>query len=247
MDSIALSAAEQRVLGKLPQGVFFSTKEVGRVLDPAFGHGYLVELLDRLVSKRALLRIKRGLYYYGKISDKDFRNRAGFEYANGKAYLAFGTALHYHGFIDQVPTAYHYATAGKRMKTTLFGASYVFTPLGKHYFGTMEANGFRTSSKAKTVFDCLLKPRLVGGESTVIDALVVHPPPKSDWKELLGYFTRGASSGRMLQKTGYLLEQANAAPHWFLQGLHAALGRHPAGITVIKKGGRFNKRWKVYA
>lgn len=135
------------------------------------------KMLVRLSDKRWVLHLRRGLYLIlpfeagieGTYSAHPFRivPHLVMPYA-----IAYWTALHHHGYTEQIPRVIFVATTVGRASAMLpieeLGLTYRFVTLAPHkFFGHqriwIEGQEITITDQAKTVIDCLDHPEHCGG------------------------------------------------------------------------------------
>ncbi len=224
---------EQILLAKLPRCVFTLDEVRG------FARRYLVELLNRLARKNALVRVKKGVYFVNATQPEA---RFKIALATG-GYIGFASALKHYGLLDEELSRVFVATQNKRGLKAFAGFDVEYVPLYSNFYGIVESNGLRFSTMAKTFFDCFKKPLLAGGYGKLLRILKTAELSAENWRELL-YYLWASKSKSLKQKTGFLLQEV--APSWFLKKLLASVGK-PAVVFLdygSQKG--FDKKWGVY-
>lgn len=167
-------------------------------------------MLNRMVRKKWLVRVKRGIY---AVAPDYFQPARGVEDVFYTAqlvypgYLAFSTALYLHGLLEETPFTLYVATndvSGKKVMPGGFEVQAV--ALGRTAVGAQhKEGGYALSTKAKTLFDCLRFPEYAGGYSRITNAFFTARLHNAEWREFARYFQAFASKA-LAQKTGYLLE-----------------------------------------
>ncbi|MBI5035769.1 hypothetical protein HZC09_00345 [Candidatus Micrarchaeota archaeon] len=229
-----LTVSEQKLLETLPNGSFFTGE-----LRTGYKKRYLAELLCRLAKKGALIRLKNGQYFKGRMDPFT----AGMGLSDG-GYVGFASALKHYGLLDEELSRVFIATENKRGIKDFPGFDAEFVPIGEDFYGVTEEKGVRYSTRAKTFFDCFKKPAIAGGYGKLLEALRRANLAKTEWEELL-YYLQQTKSGSLRQRTGLLLE-GQQAPGWFLKKLCASLGRKSVVILAYGKTKGFSKKWGVY-
>ncbi len=224
---------EQILLAKLPRCVFTLDEVRG------FARRYLIELLNRLVGKNALVRVKKGVYFVNAVQpDARFR----IALASG-GYVGFASALKHYGLVDEELSRVFIATQNKRGLKPFTGFDVEYVPLYQDFYGIVESNGLRFSTMAKTFFDCLKKPNLAGGLDKLLRVFKTAHLSEENWRELL-YYLQASKSKSLNQKTGFLLQKI--APSWFLKKLLASVGKTAVVFLTYGSQKGFDKNWGVY-
>lgn len=229
-----LTKSEQKLLEVLPKGVFTAKEVSGKI--PL---RYRTELLSRLAKRNAIQRIKKGVYLLQvNPAESQFETALGL---HPDGYLGFSTALKHYGGITEELSRVFVATERAEGVKSFDNFDVEMIPVHSDFYGILQEGGLRWSTKAKTVFDCLKKPEVVGGFKKVWNAVERMELSKDDWIELLYYLENSSKSFR--QKTGFLLE--GKAPEWFLKKLEKSIDRKVVvRLNFGEKG--FNKKWGVY-
>ena len=230
--SVYLTKSEQRLLEVLPAGAF-SVDEI-----KGFDFRYKVELLSRLARKKAIQRIKKGVYFLQR-RPAEARLEAALALHNG--YLGFATALKHYGGLDEELSRVFVCTEKNRGVKNFEQFDVEFIPMHSDFYGIIQEQNIRWSTKAKTVFDCLKKPRVVGYRR-VLQAVERIGFSKEDWTELLYYLRLSSKSLR--QKAGFLLK--TVAPDWFLRSLGKSIQKNAVARLNFGEERGFDKKWGVY-
>ena len=127
------------------------------------------------------------------------------------SYIAYWTALHYHGLTEQLANVVFVVTPKQKRTMTINGVTYRFITLTKtKFFGieTQQIGGrpFQISDPEKTIVDCFAHPEYCGG---VIEAA------KGLWNGLherrldldkLAHYAERLGNRAVLKRIGYLIE-----------------------------------------
>jgi len=231
-----LTRAEQQMVAALPSGSF-SIDDVRK----GGNRRYRLALLDRLVRKGHLVRMKPGRYYFGSNSSDD---RMGMALAlNPGAYVGMVSALKHWGLVDEELSCVFVCTRSSRGLIDFGAFDVQRIPLGDDFYGIVQTGGLRFSTRAKTFFDCLKKPVWAGGIRRVLSALTRAALSSVEWRELLHYLEQTRSKS-FKQRAGFWLQ--SQSPEWFLKSLEAAIGRKSVVRLERKAGAVFDDRWGVY-
>jgi predicted transcriptional regulator of viral defense system len=234
-----LTPREQELLGVLPG--YSSLEEIEHAA--GIGKKYLSELLARLVEKRALVRVRKGVFFKTVAPIKNFEYLYGLALAGGRAFVALASALKLHGLLDEELSEYHFATQNTRKTKEFRGLTFRLIPFGKDYYGTQELNGILVSTKTKTVYDCLCRIGSVGRRKLAV-VLKTNPLSEREWKEILLFFQTNRNKS-LKQRTGFFLEKERIAPEFFLRKLEVQIGRKNI-VKLAPEAARLDKRWMVY-
>ncbi|MBI5225704.1 hypothetical protein HY994_00510 [Candidatus Micrarchaeota archaeon] len=232
-----LTRAEQMLLERLPRGSF-TVEQVPRMESKRYG----AQLLSRLVRKKRLVRLEKGLFFFGDSRDSR-RYSMAISLAPG-GYIGFVSALSYHGWVDEQLSRVQVCTRKKRGMKDLGGFDVQFVPMGDaDFYGIADEGALRVSTKAKTFFDCLKKPAMAGGIDKVIRTLKLAELGLDDWTELAVYLDATPSKS-LKQRSGFWLD--GLAPEWFLMDLEKSIGRKSVVRMPNCNPIQFDARWGVY-
>jgi predicted transcriptional regulator of viral defense system len=115
--------------------------------------------------------------------------------------------------------------------------------MGKLVFGTVYHNGYKVSTKAKTLFDCAYNIHYVEDIGPLLD--LIHDMNGEDFTELLKYLHLVQTSS-IIQRIGVILEKADA-PKKTLSEIKKLCGK--SIIRLDKKDKRYikyDRKWKVF-
>lgn len=166
-------------------------------------------------------------------------------------YIAYWTALHYHGLTEQLANIIFVATPKQKKAMRIHGVTYRFITLAKPKFFGMETQQiggrpFQISDLEKTIVDCFAHPEYCGG---IVEAA------KGLWNALhenrlnLDKLTRYAErlgNRAVLKRIGYLVEfyQIPVDGHVVLWHKHLSAGYNPLDPLGSRRG-TYNGRWQL--
>ncbi len=200
------------------------------------------KLLHNLYKKGYLNKARKDLYYNPK-KLKDFHKLA-LEYKEG--YIALSSALRHYNLIDYEDFTIFIATKNFQKKVSLKGTEYslCFIPLHDLYTGFIKTGDIYISTIEKTIFDCLLKPNLIGFQNitkAIYDA-------KIDWNKFIKFF-KMTKNNALNQRTGYILELLKnktklKIPEFVIYYLTKSV-KSPVKLTQLKSKSIYNNKWKI--
>lgn len=164
-------------LGILPLDVLASISTASR--------GTLLATLCRLAREKRIVRLKRGAYSVAPIRD-------GYAAAQAKfgGYIAFASALRLHGLITEEPFTITVATP-KTSRTVHVGSlEFRAVALGERAVGSERKGEHVVSSRAKTLFDCLLLPQYSVETEKLAGAYARAGMTAGEWREFEMYVKR---------------------------------------------------------
>ena len=157
----------------------------------------LKTILSRLNKAKKILRLKRGIYAIVPLTDSFASAQAMY---NG--YLGFTTALYLHKLISEIPFNIFVVTTdvskSKKIGEYLFKA----VALKNKAIGFETKDDYVISTKAKTLFDCILLPNYSLEEDKLINTFKEVRLTKKEWKEFDFYvhrFTNKKTKSKFLE------------------------------------------------
>lgn len=241
---IYFTPKEQFLLNELPEGAvveFGQLRELNREKRICSAKN-LPLLVASLAGKNGIFRIKKGKYIVNKGKPVD-AFIIGPELFHG--YNAFSSALYLHGWKTEAPLTYYVACVKGAGRRRIGRLSFVSVSMAAAAVGDIYVGKYRVSSKAKTLFDCVLFPKYSGGIGGILQALTLAELGKGDWEEFVSYLHLAGNSD--LQRMGFLLEKGGAAPRNVIGAIRRLLKR-PARIRLepeFPAGGKPDKKWNV--
>ena len=204
--AILLTKAEQCLLNALPDRTIVSLdsiKEIG-----ILRRGSLPTILHRLGRKGFIIRLSKGRYYITK--DRTYNRLFVGSNIVENSYIAMESALFVYGAIKTVPIAIQVATNLEFLKVRNVGNErYVLIPFGKLAVGyIISKEGYKISTRGKTLFDCLYKIKYIGYVENLISMISLMGG--KDLSEFL-YFASKYGNTVLLERAGYLIELSSKA------------------------------------
>jgi predicted transcriptional regulator of viral defense system len=202
MDSRSVSGREGEVLHEIGSRgmVIFSPVDVDRFL--GVSRLNTNRILSNMVRKGLAVRVERGKYALSSSFDELDVYEIVSEIFK-PSYLAFWSALHYHGMTDQVPRMIFLVTTRRKRPFMLQGQWVRYVTLSRRFFFGYERNGkVVVSDREKTVIDCLMHPEYSGGVGQVFGAL----SEELEGSKLVEYCLRTGSPA-VASRLGYLLDR----------------------------------------
>ena len=200
------------------------------------------KMLHNLYKKKILKRARKDLYY-NPMELKSFYKLA---LKIKEGYIGLSSALRYYNLIEYEDFTIFIMTKDFQKKLKLKGMQYdiEFIPLKGLFTGFDKKNNIYISSIEKTLFDCFLKPRLIGFAG-ITKALY---DAKIDWNKFISFF-KMTNNHSLYQRTGYILELMKKknklkVPSFFFEFLIKKV-KNPVKLMPIAAKSKFNKKWKV--
>ncbi len=202
MKSMNISKREAQILTEMEERemIIFSATDVKRFLNISRlnTHG----ILARMMKKELIERLERDRY----ITRDNWDSLDIYEIVSSMqlpAYLAYYSALHFHGLTTQVPRTVYMAATVRKRNMTIRGQKIKFVKIGDSmFFGYQRYGNIIASDPEKTIIDCLQHPLYGGGIGNVEEAL----SSTLDLNTLVDYCIRTESSA-LASRLGYLLEK----------------------------------------
>ena len=214
----------------------------------------VARLLHRLTAKRWLQRLERGKYRLVPLEAGPEAHWAEHEFLIAAAlvqpyYLAYATALHYHGYSERRPRPVWIATTRRKRPATVRGITYRFVTLSEHkFFGhtTVELldRSVQIAEREKAIADGFDHPEYCGG---------VIEPAKGLWfgsdeldlARLVEYSQRIGNRAAM-RRLGFWLERLEIGDPSWRQQLEDAGDRNYARLDPGGLGeGPRDTRWRL--
>lgn len=251
----------ERKLSGLEQRVYFAAREAKKGIITfeilasmqLCSRQTLYVVLNRMVKKKFLFRVKRGVY---SVATGYFQPVNGVEDAYHTAqlifpgYLAFATALNLHGLLDEFAFTAFVATTSTSASRVLGQVEVRAVALGKSAVGFVRMGDYTVSTRAKTLFDCLRFPDYSGGYSKITKAFFFAKLSAEEWQEFCSYIA-AFSSKATAQRAGYLLELIKKKagvkiPAFVVDCLKKKSGRKKVLLEgIVSRPAKVNARWMV--
>ncbi|MCL1970442.1 MAG: transcriptional regulator [Candidatus Bathyarchaeota archaeon] len=212
-------------------------------------------LLDWLVRKKWIQKIKNGTYLIAPlnagINGTDNYTLHSFILASVLVepyYIAYASALNYHGLTDQTPNTTYIATTKPRSSKTILNTKIRFVTIPPHKIfateqTTIENKKITISTKEKTLIDCLDHPEHCGGIEEAAKALYFAKNDIDQTK--LVNFAQKIRNKTVLKRLGYLSEILG------IEKVFETLSKLPlsSGYSLLdcslKKRGTIVEKWKL--
>jgi len=215
------------------------------------------DLLDWLIRKRWILKIRKGVYAIVPFEAGE-RGAASYtlhSFVIGSLlakpyYIGYWSALNYHGLTDQTPPAVYIATTKPRHSRRILDTQFRFVTIPAHkMFGLnefeIERYKVRISSREKTIVDCLDHPEHCGGTEEVAKALYFAKDEVGSGR-LVNYAMK-IGNNAVVKRLGYIAEALKLEECLkLLSRVKLAAGYSSLDPTVPKHG-KIKERWKLVA
>ncbi|MCK4327859.1 MAG: type IV toxin-antitoxin system AbiEi family antitoxin domain-containing protein [Candidatus Diapherotrites archaeon] len=164
-------------------------------------------------------------------------------------YVSYVTAMHFHGFTEQVPVVVAVAAVKQKKAVEFQGTRYEFITLSKHkFFGweEIELKGGQTvnmASKEKTIVDCFDKPRHSLGVSECVKALH-NARGEVSVKILVDYALRMRNK-TLVKRLGYCMDVLGMTVPKKLLAVAKRDKKYVLLEPLAGSHGKADKKWKV--
>ena len=205
-------------------------------------------LLDRMEQAGLVTRIEQGKFLLLGLTPERVLSNPLYIGCNLviPAYISFWSALHFHGFTEQVPRTTFIATTRRKKDITFRGMNFEFITLQPLVFF-----GYRremlaelpvvVADEPKSILDSLSLPQYTGGISEVAKALQIALSQDSLEMPVLLEYAERLQNASLRSRLGYLLELLGQSTG----SLKPAKG--PVKLDPQNPArGSYNKRWKLY-
>jgi predicted transcriptional regulator of viral defense system len=212
--------------------------------------------LHQLKKKKWILQIKRNLYAIVPL-DIGVKGAESFiihdfviaSYITKPYYIAFWSALNYHGLSDQIPTTVFIATTKPRPTLNILSSKFVFVQLAKEKFvgiekAVIEGREISISDKNKTMVDCLDHSEHAGGIDEVAKALYFNHE-ELDFGKMRTYAVKTGNVA-VFKRLGFILEATGLLDRYAatFEGIRLTEG-YPALDKLGSKKGKYSEKWKL--
>ena len=205
-------------------------------------------LLNRMEKVGLVVRIERGKFLLlGLTPEKVLSNPLYIgSYIVTPAYVSFWSALHFHGFTDQVPRTVFIVTTRRKKDVTFRDMNFQFITLKpQHFFGyrrEMLADlPVVIADEAKAILDSLALPQYAGGLAEVAKALHIATSEERLEMQVMFDYVERLQNASLSSRLGYLLELLGKSA----EGLQPSKG--PVKLDPQRPTrGNFNPRWQLY-
>ncbi|MFO7992480.1 MAG: type IV toxin-antitoxin system AbiEi family antitoxin domain-containing protein [Thermoplasmatota archaeon] len=236
MESIARREAQVISEIKSRDMVVFAHKDVNRFLDISKENTY--RIIGNMMEKDLVKRVERGKYILSEIwNELDIYEIVPEIFQ--PSYIAFWSALHYHGMTDQVPLTVFLVTTRRKKPLKFQGQKIKYVTVKKSlFFGYERYDKVLVSDREKTVIDCLRHPEYSGGISQIQDAI----SDELNTDKLIEYCELTGSSA-VASRLGYLLEEKDI--EFEKDGLKKLIDTYTK-LDPKQKKSVLNSEWKLY-
>lgn len=229
----------------------FTVKEAKKILKE---EPYLT--LHYLKEKNWILALKGGLYAIVPL-DIGIKGAEDFilhefviaSYLTKPYYIAFWSALNYHGLSEQIPNSVFIASKSAKKLLIILNTEFLFVKLQENkFFGiekiNIENRKINISNINKTIADCLDHPEHSGGtEETAKSILFNHE--ELNFKTVKDYALE-MKNITILKRLGYILEKVGLLEKYKEIFKDVKLTKGYSKLdTISRRKGHYNDKWKL--
>lgn len=246
-----LSARESKILSSLSYAskTIFTLNDIRKMVpEPK-------NLLDNLVRKRWILKLRKGVYVIAPLEAGE-RGAADYtihgfiiaSYLVSPYYIGYWSALNYHGLTEQTPPSVYVVTTKPKNSRTVLDTRFVFVTIPKSkVFGTEETEierwKVRISSPEKTVVDCLDHPEHCGGVEEIAKA-IFFSKDELDFKKIVNFAER-IGNNTVIKRLGYIAEVLGIEECSKLLSDAELKSGYSILDPTLPKRGKIKERWKL--
>jgi predicted transcriptional regulator of viral defense system len=212
------------------------------------------KLLHRLNRKRWIKRLERGRYLIVPLAAGPDAEWAEHEYLIAASlvepyYLAYATALHYHGYTERSPDPVTVATTRRKNPVTIEGLTYRFVTLTAHkFFGyqtiSLLGEDVQMAEPEKAIADGFDHPQLAGGVLEPAKGLWFGSE-ELDWEKLATYTLR-LQNQVTARRLGFWMELLGLGSDDTVSRLENGGGHSYARLEPSgPRNGPRNARWRI--
>ncbi len=212
-------------------------------------------LLDNLVRKRWILKIRKGVYAIAPLESGEMGAASYTLHSLVIAsilikpyFIGYWSALNHLGLTDATPPDVYVATTRSRNTCTILGSNFRFVTISRRkMFGVEEAvvenRKVLVSSKEKAVADCLDHPEHSAGVDDIAKAIYFHRE-EIDAKKLVSFAKRLGNSA-VIKRLGYIAEILGLDDlSGLVSGINLGSGYSLLDPTLPKRG-HIKERWRL--
>jgi len=216
---------------------------------------YAKVLANNLTKKKWVIVLRRGVYLIVPLSAgvRSHYTEHEFVIASHLAspyYIAYWSALNFHGFTEQTPFTVFVATTKRTKNREVLNTKYNFVTLSKRKFFGFEPTAVSTykiniSDREKTLADALDHPEYCGGIPEAAKSLW-NAKEKVSMEKIVSYAERMRNTA-IVKRLGYLLESLNINVDSEI--LSKMRGMISPGMSALDptcpRKGTYNTRWNL--
>lgn len=249
---LTLSERESKVLSELSYNnkTIFTPNDLKNLVEKP------KNFLDKLIRKKWILKIRRGVYI---ITPLDAGEKGSDAYTvhsfligsllTKPYYIGYWSALNYHGFTEQIPSSVYIATTKPKHPQTVLDTNFKFVTITPRKMFSIEEiqienHKVNISSIEKTIVDCLDHPEYCGGIVEFAKAMFFS---KEEIElEKLGEYAKKIGNTTVIKRLGYISEIFNWKEYVELFSSF----KLKSGYSTLDPGspikGHIKEKWKLH-
>ncbi len=246
-ESLLLSSLSEK--GK----TIFKMKDIATELKCSYK--YAKVLANNLTKKKWVIVLRRGVYLIVPLSAGVRSHYTEHEFVIASHlvspyYIAYWSALNFHGFTEQTPFTVFVATTRRTKNREVLNVKYNFVTLSKRKFFGFEPAAVSTykiniSDREKALMDALDHPEYCGGIPEVAKSLL-NAKEKVSMEKIVNYAERMGNTA-IVKRLGYLVESLNISVDPEI--LSKMRGMISPGMSALdptcSKKGTYSTRWNL--
>jgi predicted transcriptional regulator of viral defense system len=245
MTDATLSPLEQRIYFAIRNAkdgvVFLEILESLRLT----GKNTLLFVLSKMTKKGWLMRLRKGVYLITEPNAQAMKDPFAISTYIFPGYNAFSSALYVHGLSDMVPFEIFVATRNESKKKTVGEYTFRAVALKRRYGGSENKDGIIVSTRAKTIYECIIHPELAGGFPQILKAIHDSKLSEAEWDELLYYATKFETAA-FSQRLGYLLDLLPKKNKAIRRMISTCMRKVASKVYLYKRrNGVLVSKWKI--
>ncbi len=253
-------------MGKREQEIYFFLEKLGLkvfsvrdLVERGFSRRVVHDSLSSLARKGVISRVRKGVYVkarpkllYDRLQQFESPILVAAKIAEKDYYIAYLSAMQFHGVAEQVPFIVYVAIPGRRRNFRYgdYEVRFVNMSRGKFFGFAKEKLGedyIYVSDREKTIIDCLDRSEYAGGYGgavSMIRELVLKE--KIDWQRLRDYAFRIGEQA-LIHRLGYVLEllsEKTMVPRRIIKEFEKRV-KPQVYYFVKNEKGRYVKKWQL--
>ena len=216
---------------------------------------YAKVLANNLTKKKWVIVLRRGVYLIVPLSAGVRSHYTEHEFVIASHlvspyYIAYWSALNFHGFTEQTPFTVFVATTRRTKNREVLNVKYNFVTLSKRKFFGFEPTAVSTykiniSDREKTLADALDHPEYCGGIPEAAKSLW-NAKEKVSMKKIINYAERMGNTA-IVKRLGHLVESLNInVDSEILSKMRRMISPGMSALDPTRtKKGTYNTRWNL--
>jgi predicted transcriptional regulator of viral defense system len=212
-----------------------------------------ISSLDRISTEEALRYLNKSdiinTIERGKYCKFDFREELVIGNFLGRdGGIGYWTAMHFHGFTEQIPNTTFVQTSYKKQSKQIFGVKYKFVQIKKEKLIGFQNIGYgnhqyKITDKEKTIIDCFDLPQHSGGYAEIIKAF---SNADLNARKMVRY-CKAVNNIAVVKRLAYLSELLNKPNMEYFTKYAQSVKNEKYNVFEVggEKKGKSNSRWNL--